>query len=492
MQNQGDMKNSTNYLYDKLLEYSLSDHYGFHMPGHKRNVTLLGKGLPYELDITEIEGFDDLHHARSILKEGQKRAADLYKADESHYLVNGSTIGILSAILGTTRPGESVIVARNCHKSVYNALYLNNLKPVYVYPGMIEGTDICGPILEEQIASLLNKYPDVKAVIITSPTYDGIVSDVAAIAERAHKHGIPLILDEAHGAHFGFHSFFPPNGNQLGADVVIHSLHKTMPSLTQTALLHINGNLADKDNICRYLHMLQSSSPSYLLMASIDQCIRLISDNKKELFDRYVILLQNTRQKLASLKHLALFEFENYDRGKILIDTSKAKGVQMEENNKYTGKQLSEQLRVNYSIQLEMAQLNYALAMTSVCDTHSGMERLVSALCEIDGKLAKIELHESEPAKTTLSNSFVTNNSYVYSMREISEFTGKEKSVNYADAEGKIATEFAYVYPPGIPLIVPGERISQKTVSVLQKYADSGFDIEGTRIKGKIEVLKNG
>ena len=265
------------HLYDKLMAYSISGHYGFHMPGHKRNTALLGTGLPYGLDITEIDGFDDLHHARGIIREGQECAAKLYHADESHYLVNGSTVGLLSAILGSTRPGDRVIIARNCHKSVYNAIFLNDLKPVYIYPDMIPGTDICGPVSAAQAAALIREYPDAKAVIITSPTYDGIVSDVAAIAEEAHKNGIPLILDEAHGAHFGFHPYFPKNGNQLGADLVIHSLHKTMPSLTQTALLHMNGELADRDNVRRYLHMLQSSSPSYILMASIDQCIRLIS-----------------------------------------------------------------------------------------------------------------------------------------------------------------------------------------------------------------------
>ena len=193
------------HLYDKLKAYSISGHYGFHMPGHKRNTSLLGTGLPYGLDITEIDGFDDLHHARGIIREGQERAAKLYHADESHYLVNGSTVGLLSAILGSTRPGDRVIVARNCHKSVYNAIFLNDLKPVYMYPDMISGTDICGPVSAAQAAALIREYPDAKAVIITSPTYDGIVSDVAAIAEEAHKNGIPLILDEAHGAHFGFH-----------------------------------------------------------------------------------------------------------------------------------------------------------------------------------------------------------------------------------------------------------------------------------------------
>ena len=480
------------YLYDKLTEYSISGHYGFHMPGHKRNKALLGTELPYDLDITEIAGFDDLHHAHGIIREGEKRAANLYHADESHYLINGSTVGILSAVLGSTQPGDRVIVARNCHKSVYNAIFLNDLNPVYVYPEVIVGTDICGPVSASQTAALINKYPDAKAVIITSPTYDGIVSDVASIAEEAHKKGIPLILDEAHGAHFGFHSYFPKNGNQLGADLVIHSLHKTMPSLTQTALLHINGNLADRDNVRRFLHMLQSSSPSYVLMASIDQCVRMVSERKEELFEHYVDLLEETREKLGAMKHLVLFDTEDFDRGKILIRTAGAGIKSGKEIIKYTGKCLSEQLRDEYAIELEMSLINYAVAMTSVCDTDRGMERLVCALHEIDGKLAKYEKNETKLANKCETEGFSCNNVCEMLMRETNKYINKKINVSYADAEGAIAAEFAYVYPPGIPLAVPGERISAQTAKKLQQYADSGFDIQGTRLKGKIEVLKNG
>ena len=265
-----------------------------------------------------------------------------------------------------------------------------------------------------------------------------------------------------------------------------------MPSLTQTALLHMNGELADRDNVGRFLHMLQSSSPSYILMASIDQCIRLISEKKNELFECYVNLLEVTRSKLGTLKHLSLFETADYDRGKILIRTD-GTGIETEkEIKRYTGKSLSEQLREKYAIQLEMALINYAVAMTSVCDTESGMERLVCALHEIDGKLAKYKNNDAELAKTGKNECFQGNNIYEISMREINTFTNTKINVSYADAEGSIAAEFAYVYPPGIPLAVPGERISRQTAEALQNYADSGFDIEGTRITGKIEVLKNG
>ena len=250
------------YLYDKLLKYSQTDYYGFHMPGHKRNKALMNCSLPYELDITEIDGFDDLHHAKEILKEAQERAAQLYHADETCYLINGSTAGILSAVLGCTSKGDRILVARNCHKSVYHAVYMNELEPVYLYPQFYAEIELNGPIDSESVRQALKQYEDIKAVVITSPTYDGVLSDVKAIAKVVHEKGIPLIVDEAHGAHFGLHPYFPDNSKKKGADVVIHSLHKTLPALTQPALIHMNGKLIDKRRTQQFLNMVKRSSTS--------------------------------------------------------------------------------------------------------------------------------------------------------------------------------------------------------------------------------------
>ena len=233
------------YLYKKLKDYSASDFYGFHMPGHKRSARLTGADLPYDIDITEIEGFDDLHHAEGILRQAQERAASVYRAGETHYLINGSTVGLLSAVLGSTRRGERILMARNCHKSVYNAVLLNELEPVYIYPRQLGGTELNDQMTPREVGRLLDANPDIKVTVITSPTYDGVVSDIKGIADAVHRRGGILILDEAHGAHFGFHPLFPENGNVQGADIVIHSLHKTLPALTQTALLHMNGTGAD-------------------------------------------------------------------------------------------------------------------------------------------------------------------------------------------------------------------------------------------------------
>ena len=300
-------------LYEKLEMYGCSDYYGFHMPGHKRRLVgkQAGAELPYRMDITEIEGFDDLHHACGILKEAQERAARVFGADETHFLVNGSTAGILSAVCGATEKGDTILVARNCHKSVYHAMYLNELKPVYLYPGFDRESGLNTRIDPEDVREALRRDGSIRAVVIVSPTYDGVVSDVEAIGEAAHEKGVPLIVDEAHGAHFGFHPAFFPNSNARGADVVIHSVHKTLPSLTQTALLHMNGRLADRKKIRKYLDMLQSSSPSYILMASIDRCVRLMEKEAREIFPPYVEMLFETRRRLSELRHMRLIERED-------------------------------------------------------------------------------------------------------------------------------------------------------------------------------------
>ena len=238
------------YLIDDLEEYAQSDYYPFHMPGHKRKS--LAFPNPYEIDITEIDGFDNLHHATGMIKEAEVRGAELYHSKRCFFLVNGSTCGLLAAISAATRRGDKVLVARNCHKAVYHALYMNELQAEYLYPSITKN-GIQGQITVEQVQESLYENPDAVAVILTSPTYEGIVSDVAKIAEVCHEHGIPLIVDEAHGAHFGFGGGFPENAVKLGADAVIMSLHKTLPSFTQTALLHLTSDLIDEKRVERYL-----------------------------------------------------------------------------------------------------------------------------------------------------------------------------------------------------------------------------------------------
>ncbi len=477
-------------LYDRLSEYQNSDYYAFHMPGHKRNRNVVQEGLPAGIDITEIEGFDDLHHPGGILKEAQERAARVYHAEESCFLVNGSTAGILSAVLGSTKRGSRILMARNCHKSVYHAVFMNELQAEYVYPQYDSETGLNGAVDPDEIRRMLDENTGICAVVIVSPTYDGVLSDVGAIAEIAHAHGIPLIVDEAHGAHFGFHPYFPENANRKGADIVIHSLHKTLPSLTQTALLHMNGTIADREAVRMYLHMLQSSSPSYVLMASIDACICRLEEQGRAGFDPYVELLEQTRRELGRLQNIRLVpkpvgdraQTAKYDRSKIVISV---KGTEL------SGKELQRILRERYHLELEMSAGDYVLAMTSVGDTREGMNRLVSALQAIDTELGRSGGESEKRTAQTRSSDFrLPVLEQIWTSAEVRNRIqeGKTRTVvlSFGSSIGHISAEYAYLYPPGIPLVVPGERISGEAARLLERYETTGYEIEGTAHAGKI------
>lgn len=471
-------------LYDRLQRYSVSDYYGFHMPGHKRNTARFGSDLPYGIDITEIEGFDDLHHPDGILKEAQEKASRIYGTGETRFLVNGSTAGILSAILGCTRKGDQVLVGRNCHKSVYHAIYMNELEPVYLYPGFRPDIQLNTEISVSAVKAALNEHSRVKAVILVSPTYDGVVSDIRGIAGEVHKRGIPLIVDEAHGAHFGFHPYFPESALGQGADVVIHSLHKTLPALTQTALLHVDGPFADRERIFRYLDMLQSSSPSYVLMAGIDRCIHLLGEKREELFGPYVEQLKRLRERLRHLEKLSLVQTERYDRSKLVLSVGRAD---------MTGRELYLRLLRDYHLQLEMAAGSYALAMTSVGDTQEGFRRLGDALEEIDRSARERAAAVPCQAGGLPRNEIVCTSARMEELaRETSPVKGQVKKVPLEESEGLVSTEYAYLYPPGIPLIVPGERISRESVELLLTSRSQGFSLEGMEEEGSIRVWING
>ena len=452
------------YLYEKLEAYGKSDYYGFHMPGHKRNSDVTRANLPYGIDITEIEGFDNLHHAEEIIREAEVRAASMYHAEETHYLINGSTAGILSAVMGCTKKGGKILMARNCHKSVYHAVFLNELRPVYIYPEFDETMELNMAVSPEKIERLLEEHKEVQAVVLTSPTYDGVLSDIERISEIVHQKKIPLIVDEAHGAHFGFHPYFPENANTKGADVVIHSLHKTLPALTQTALIHLNGTRIDRRKIRNYLHIFQTSSPSYVLMASMDECLRTVAEQGDVLFETYVKNLESKRSKLVlSVKDTIL----------------------KKENRVFTGKMLYERLLLEYHLQMEMAAGSYVIAMTSIGDTKEGMDRLLSALFEIDEELEK----KSEEEKRY----YLPRQEQVFTSFEVEGMRRMEtvRSMSWQESAGFISMEYAYLYPPGIPLIVPGERITKETAAMLVDYQNKGFSVEGISVENYIEVLIN-
>lgn len=443
---------------------------------------------PFAVDITEIEGFDNLHHPEGILKDSMKWAADVYGADQTYYLINGSTGGILAAVCGSVPRGGRILVSRNCHKSVYHGICLNQLKTSYVYPQEIEGLGIQGGITAEDVDRMLNRYMDTQAVLIVCPTYDGIVSDIEAIARIVHRAGLPLIVDEAHGAHFRYDAMFPASALDLGADVVIQSVHKTLPSLTQTALLHIKCNrpdggcYADRERIDRYIHMVQSSSPSYVLMASIENSIYQMEQTDTAPYGKQ---LHKLRRRLGQMRHLRLADtgligqagIRDLDISKIVVSTRGTCLYPAEDGlTGFTGAQLDDILRREYHLEMEMCGADYVTAITTVMDSGEGLERLGDALTRIDSQLTDAGYKpdgRSGDQKSVYSMRCDTAMSMGEAMEE------KMASVGLEDSAGCISGEFVYIYPPGIPIVAPGEWISRPILEVILEYRDKGLPVQG-------------
>lgn len=475
-------------LYDRLAMYSRGDYYPMHMPGHKRNKALLSMVNPYEIDITEIPGFDNLNDPQGILLELSNRISSLYKAEKSYPLINGSTGGILAGICATTNRGDTVLLARNCHKSVYNGIALKELTPIYLYPEFSTEGSINGGISPQKIEEMLISNNNVKAVIITSPTYEGVVSDIKAIAKLVHKHGAVLIVDEAHGAHFGFDSRFPESAVTLGADIVIQSLHKTLPSFTQTAVIHCNNQ-----KLCRrlekYLAIYQTSSPSYVMMAGIDKCISLIEDKGKDLFDDYNDRLKEFYQSVKELNNLKIITNEIVGSNNIYkLDPSKitvlTKGL-LFNGQPLNGHQLAEILLDKFHIIVEMVARDYVLGITSVADTSEGLERFANGLIKLDEEFTKDSMSDHNEYMDTIKSVRPHMLMTPYRAMEL-----ETEMIDLQSCQGRISADIITLYPPGIPLIVPGERIDQEFIDYIESSIKDGLTVTGLKRDNKlIEVI---
>jgi len=468
-------------LFQKLKEYH-NTMLPMHMPGHKRNLALSGTdgylaALCADCDVTEIAGFDNLAEPEGLFLSLKERAAALWKSGEAYPLVNGSTCGVLAAIYATVPYGGQVIVARNCHKSVYNGLQLVNAKVTYLMPEWDAHLGCYGAVSCDAVKRALTEAPEAKLVIVTSPTYEGIVSDVEAICKAAHEKGVPVLVDSAHGAHLGFGAF-PKGAAECGADLVVHSLHKTLPCLTQTAMLYRSGDLVSGQALQTAINMFQTSSPSYLLLASVEGCIGLLEERGEELFAGWQEALDGFYEEVKDLRHLSVKaggEIAEHtcrqEPSKIIISTV---------GTNLSGPELMGRLREEYRIELEMAAERYGLAMTGMGDTKASLLRLAEVLKEVD-KTCTSAPAEKLPCPT-LPTVRMT----------IGEAIGAEcKESPLTEAIGEIAAEHVWAYPPGIPVVVAGEEITEATVAYLTEKRKQGVELHRKSGTCKGEIFIN-
>lgn len=518
-----------------LQEYCSRDYYPWHMPGHKRQTEQIfgieeseepGK-LPHSLksinfgislDVTEVPGLDNLLAPEGAIAESMAQLPEIYGSRKSYYLVNGSTSGILTAVSAVCNPGDTIIMSRNCHKAVYHIVALLDLKPVYLYPHMIEPYGICGSITPDQVNTALNANPEAKAVIFPSPSYEGILSDVRSISEIVHQAGKWLIVDEAHGAHLEFGAGFPESAVRCGADLVIESLHKTLPCYTQCAILHVGSTRSEKmelrgqkegiyeeliGRVEQYLEVYQTSSPSYLFVAAMEDCIASMEESRQTRMMEYGSRLKHYRKQWQGLKWIHLLSTEEVRRaGSFAYDESKFVFCMPEYT--WTGEEFRREIEEEFGMVLEMASCNYVLAMTSVADTEAGFERFHAALLEMDRRVSGYRLRKkvkAECGSLLMGNAGMRVERVMGTSPEaIKLLPGrairkKKKGMLLSEAVGQTAGEYVTVYPPGIPVLVPGERISELQQEYIMKCIRNGLTVHGlcqgtSEQEGKLFYIK--
>lgn len=460
-----------------LTEHADKHTVSFHMPGHKGSAIYKKFGYTeflekmMDCDITEIIGADNLFQTEGILKAAQEEYAKLYGVKRAYMLVNGTSGGVIAAIMASVPKGGKLVMARNSHKAIYNALLLADIQPVYAYPEMIEEYGISGEITAEEITRCLDENPDASAVILPSPNYYGICSDIRKIAEIVHSRGKILIVDQAHGAHLKFFSDcgfsdMPQSAEEQGADIAVNSIHKTLASFTQSAALTFNSNLLDHYTLEDKLQMIQSTSPSYILMGSLDINADIIKNHKEEVFTAWHDALAYFYAEAENISGLAVIRDAKLDFTKINLDMS-AYGL--------SGAEL-EQMLMEKGIYAELTTGNILMCMTGIGNTKADMEKLLEALREIAASHPLAEGKKQTPP-AVLEARF-----------ELCAVPSKKERVPLSEGAGRICASSIIPYPPGIPFICPGERITDEVITYIAALREAGEKVIGVNAEGEIIV----
>lgn len=451
-------------IFDKLTQKLEEDTYPFHMPGHKRNESF----IPFDArlyDFTEVDGLDALHHPTGIIKHANESMAQFTGAEHSYMLVNGGSSGMLAAIIGSVNEGDKILVAANCHQSVYNALVLSGAVPVYISPQITEEGLAGGISISDMYRAFSDN--DIKAMVITSPTYEGFTSDVAVIADIVHKHNAILIVDETHGAHFPLSSEFPKTAIEQHADISVNSWHKTMPALNQAAVLNVKSERVDCGRIERAISMVTTTSPSYPILASMDYSRDLLSKDKA-ITARYIEALWTLRRELAHCHSLKLVSSSIKGQHEIAdIDISK---LTIMVRTDVTGIEIAEQLRSKYNIEIEFAGLHHIIAMTSVADTEKALKKFGKAIKDLDKKYTRKFVEKIPMVCSSVEVASVTP-------REI--FYSDTKRVAFNDAVGKVCAENVCAFPPDVPVVASGMIVTKEHIDTILRLIEAGVRIMG-------------
>lgn len=462
-------------LFETLHTHAKNRVVSFHTPGHKngrgidrRLRDFTGRNM-YYMDVTVFPEVDSLHDPVGPIKKAQQLMAQAYGVEQSFFLVNGSSVGNMIMLMTACNPGDSVIVSRNAHKSTMSGIVLSGVWPIWIQPKVDQNLDILFDSSPEQIEEALRKFPEAKAVFVTSPTYNGVTTDLVRIAEICHSRGKALLVDEAHGPHLKFHKELPVSAVEAGADLCVQSTHKILSALSQGSAIHFQSDLVDVTRLKRMVSLLQTTSPNYLTLASLDLARRQAAVEGERMLDRVMRWAEGGRKRINQLKHFTSFSRKDIiSRGYDLDVTKLTINVT---RSGLSGYEIDEILSKQYKIQVDAADIFNLIAIMGIGSDKSDVDRLVSALAEIDEK------YKGEAQNWILQIPSLTTE-MVMVPRDVS-LLYKSKRVPLAKAAGHISAQTLTPYPPGIPVLIPGERITQEIVDYLEDLAEKDIRVVG-------------
>jgi arginine decarboxylase len=471
-------------IIDALEEWVQKNHAAFYTPGHKRGVGMNRRLIDHwgrlvlGWDLPELPGLDNLHAPTGIIEQAQILAAEAFGAERTWFLVNGSTTGLIAAILATCGEGEKIILPRNIHSSAIAGLIHAGAVPIFINPEYDAELDIAHSITPAAVKFALEQHPDAKAVMLVYPTYYGVCGDLAAIAEIVHSYDLPLLVDEAHGAHFGFHGDLPPSALSLGADLTVQSTHKLLGSLTQSAMLHVNSSRIDVQAIGKALRLLQSTSPSYLLLASLDAARQQIALDGHKLMAETIELAKIARARIDRIDGLSVFQLESPTPGAKYLDPTRLTVTVTGLN--LTGFAADEILSA-LGVVAELPSMRHLTFIISLGNRSSDIDRLVAGF----EQLALDRAENLSLNLTTISDldphppHLAVNCQMAITPRQADRSPQIIVPVLGGGSIGKISAESICPYPPGIPVLLPGEIITQDAIDYLHQILDLGGELAG-------------
>jgi arginine decarboxylase len=464
-------------LFTGLLEHIKKNPIQFHIPGHKKGAGMdpefrdfIGENA-LSMDLINIGPLDDLHHPKGIIKRAQELAAEAFGADYTFFSVQGTSGAIMAMVMSVVGPGDKIIVPRNVHKSIMSAIVFSGAIPIFIHPEIDKELGISHGITPESVEKALKQHPDAKGVLVINPTYFGISGDLRKIVEIAHSYHVPVLVDEAHGVHIHFHEDLPLSAMQAGADMAATSVHKLGGSLTQSSILNVREGLVSAKHVQTILSMLTTTSTSYLLLASLDVARKWLATQGREHFEKTIQLAEKTRQQINEIPYLYCVGREilgteatyDYDPTKLTISV-KELGL--------TGYDVEKWLREMYNIEVELSDLYNILCIITPGDTERETNALVNALRHLSEQFRHQAVKGVKPKVLLpdIPTLALTPRDAFYAETEI---------VPFEESAGRIIAEFIMVYPPGIPIFIPGEIITEENLNYIKKNLEVGLPVQG-------------